>query len=70
MLLHNGRSAERDTLIITDGFSYREQIMHGTPRHAMHLAEIIHMAIQQPPLAPKSKYVEFGFVQDDPPYPL
>jgi len=39
VLLPRVRDANRDTLILTDGFSCREQIMHGTPRHALHLAE-------------------------------
>ncbi len=69
-LLPNVRSVERDTMVITDGFSCREQIMHGTPRHAMHLAEVIQMAMHQPSTTRKSKYIETGFVQKDPPYPV
>lgn len=68
VLLPRVREASRDTLIITDGFSCREQIMHGTPRHAMHLAEVIQMAMHQP-LPPRKKYVESGFVQAEPSYP-
>jgi hypothetical protein len=68
VLLSRVRSAERDTLILTDGFSCREQIMHGTPRHALHLAEAIQMAFHQPPDARKRKYAESGFVQETPSY--
>lgn len=69
VLLPRVRGAARDTLIITDGFSCREQIMHGTRRHAMHLAEVIQMGLQQP-LEPASKhYAEAGFVQEEPSYP-
>ena len=63
------READRDTLIISDGFSCREQIMHGTRRHGMHLAEVIQMALHQP-LAPKKKFIETGWVQEEPSYPL
>lgn len=69
-LLPKVRSVERDTLVITDGFSCREQIMHGTPRHAMHLAEVIQMAMHQPLPTRKSKYIETGFVQKSPSYPV
>ena len=39
------RRAPADWLIIADGFSCREQIAQGSPRHALHLAEVIHMAL-------------------------
>ncbi len=48
VLLPKVREAARDTLIVTDGFSCREQVMHGIRRHAMHLAEVIQMAMRQP----------------------
>lgn len=68
VLLPRVRQAERGTLIITDGFSCREQIMHGTPRHALHMAEVIQMAMRQP-LEPRGrKYVESGFFQETPSY--
>lgn len=70
ILLPRVREAERDIIIITDGFSCREQIMHGTPRHAMHMAEVIQMAMHQPLNARRTKYVETGFVQERPSYPL
>ena len=40
-LLPAVRQAPPDWLIIADGFSCREQIAQGTPRHALHLAEVI-----------------------------
>jgi len=46
-LLPAVRSAAPDCLIIADGFSCREQIAQGTNRHAMHLAEVLQMALQQ-----------------------
>ncbi len=41
------RSAPADCLIIADGFSCREQIAQGTDRHALHLAEVLQMALEQ-----------------------
>jgi len=45
-LLPAVRNAEPDCLIIADGFSCREQIAQCTGRPALHLAEIIQMALQ------------------------
>ena len=39
------RQAPADWLIIADGFSCREQIVQGSPRHALHLAEVLQMAL-------------------------
>ena len=44
-LLPAVRHAPADWLVIADGFSCREQIAQGTPRHALHLAEILQMAL-------------------------
>jgi FAD/FMN-containing dehydrogenase/Fe-S oxidoreductase len=44
-LLPAVRQAPADWLIIADGFSCREQIAQGTNRHAMHLAEVLQMAL-------------------------
>jgi FAD/FMN-containing dehydrogenase/Fe-S oxidoreductase len=44
VLLPAVRQASADTLIISDGFSCREQILHSTGRRALHLAEAIHLA--------------------------
>jgi FAD/FMN-containing dehydrogenase/Fe-S oxidoreductase len=40
-------SASPDTLIIADGFSCREQIAQGAGREALHLAEVLEMALRQ-----------------------
>jgi Fe-S oxidoreductase len=40
------RRAPDDWLIIADGFSCREQIAQGSSRHALHLAEVIQMALK------------------------
>ena len=44
-LLPAVRKASPDCLIIADGYSCREQIAQCTNRHALHLAEVIQMAI-------------------------
>ncbi len=54
-LLPAVRSAPADWLIIADGFSCREQISQGTGRNALHLAEVLQIALN-------------GTVPDDP-YP-
>jgi len=47
VLLPAVRKAGKETLIIADGFSCREQIEQQTGRKGMHLAEVILMAIDQ-----------------------
>jgi FAD/FMN-containing dehydrogenase/Fe-S oxidoreductase len=39
------RAADPDALLVSDGFSCREQIQGGTPRRAMHVAEVARMAV-------------------------
>ncbi len=70
VLLPRIRSAEKSTLIVADGFSCREQIMHGTERHGMHLAEVIQMALHQPVPVRKNRAIETGWVQETPSYPI
>ena len=41
VLLPAVRAADHDTLIVTDGFSCREQIAQGTSRRAVHVAEVL-----------------------------
>jgi FAD/FMN-containing dehydrogenase/Fe-S oxidoreductase len=45
VLLPAVRQAADDTLIVTDGFSCREQIAQTTNRRAMHLAEVLRLAL-------------------------
>jgi FAD/FMN-containing dehydrogenase/Fe-S oxidoreductase len=51
-LLPAVRKAPADWLIIADGFSCREQIAQGTARHALHLAEVLQMALAAPATMP------------------
>jgi FAD/FMN-containing dehydrogenase/Fe-S oxidoreductase len=45
-LLPKVRAAARDTIIVAEGFSCREQIAQGTDRHALHSAELLQMALK------------------------
>jgi hypothetical protein len=60
-LLPAVRKAPPDWLIIADGFSCREQIAQGTGRHALHLAEVLQMALDPSEITdavlPESKLV-------------
>jgi FAD/FMN-containing dehydrogenase/Fe-S oxidoreductase len=46
VLLPAVREAAKDALIITDGFSCRTQIASGTDRRALHLAQVLKMALR------------------------
>jgi Fe-S oxidoreductase len=48
VLLPAVRDAAKDTIIIADGFSCREQIAQATDRHALHLAQILQLALHDP----------------------
>ena len=50
-LLPAVRRAEPSTLIIADGFSCKEQIAQATGRHALHMAEVLALAMRNPDLA-------------------
>jgi FAD/FMN-containing dehydrogenase/Fe-S oxidoreductase len=47
VLLPAVRQAEPNTLIVSDGFSCREQIFQATGREAVHLAEVLQSAMNQ-----------------------
>ena len=47
VLLPAVRNAAADALIVADGFSCREQILQATGRRAMHLAEVLEMAVRK-----------------------
>jgi Fe-S oxidoreductase len=57
-LLPAVRAAARDTLIIADGFSCKHQIKEGTDRKALHLAQVLQMALHQAPDGPLGGYPE------------
>jgi FAD/FMN-containing dehydrogenase/Fe-S oxidoreductase len=47
VLLPAVRDAAKNTLIIADGFSCREQIVQATDRRALHLAQVLQMALHE-----------------------
>jgi Fe-S oxidoreductase len=62
-LLPAVRNADKQTLIISNGFSCREQIDQQTQRKGMHLAQVIQMALREKDgyktdLLPEKKYVD------------
>jgi Fe-S oxidoreductase len=60
-LLPAVRAAHPDALIITDGFSCREQIAELTGRGALHLAQVIQMAIHEGPQGPSEPLPEMRY---------
>ena len=62
VLLPSVRDAAPDTLVITDGFSCREQIAQCTERRALHLAEVIRMAVEDGPEGISGDYPERAYL--------
>jgi FAD/FMN-containing dehydrogenase/Fe-S oxidoreductase len=61
VLLPAVRNADKNTLILTDGFSCSSQIKEATDRRALHLAQVIQMALRgggPPGDYPESEYFE------------
>jgi hypothetical protein len=59
MILPKVREAAPETIVVADGFSCREQIAQSTPRRAMHLAQVLQMAVRGETVTayPERKYV-------------
>ena len=68
VLLPAVREAEKDTLIITDGFSCREQIEQTTDRQALHIAQVLQMAMHEGAHGTAGAYPEKGYTRS--PNPL
>jgi len=49
-LLPAVRASDKHTLIITDGFSCREQIQQTTSRKTMHMTQVLAMAMRRQPV--------------------
>ena len=65
VLLPKVRAASKDTLVIADGFSCRTMIEQNTDRRALHLAEVIRLAMEHGPAGgarayPETQYVDVG----------
>ena len=52
-LLPRVRAASDETILVADGFSCREQIAQTTDRQALHLAEVLQMALEEGPAGPR-----------------
>jgi FAD/FMN-containing dehydrogenase/Fe-S oxidoreductase len=63
------RQAGKDTLIIADGFSCREQIRQMTDRQALHLAQVLQMAISEGPRGPWGNFPEHKYIALPEPIP-
>jgi len=62
VLLPAVRKAERETIVIADGFSCREQIAQSTDRRALHLAQVLQMGMREGPQGPpESQAPETGY---------
>ena len=72
VLLPKVREAAPGTLIVADGFSCRQQIAHGTPRKALHTAEVLALALEtQPTRKPTTRrHIEAGHTQPEASNPL
>ncbi|MGE3512357.1 MAG: FAD-binding and (Fe-S)-binding domain-containing protein [Vicinamibacterales bacterium] len=62
MLLPAVRRAPADVLIVADGFSCREQIAQATDRRALHLADVLRMALTEGPQGPAGDPPERAYV--------
>ena len=63
VLLPKVREAPKNTLIIADGFSCREQIKSSTDRRGLHLAQVVKMALDEASSGtnfPEKKYIPAG----------
>jgi FAD/FMN-containing dehydrogenase/Fe-S oxidoreductase len=58
VLLPKVRAARNDTIVIADGFSCREQIAQSTHREALHLAEVMQLALRDGVNGPAADYPE------------
>ena len=63
-LLPAVRQAPDDWLIIADGFSCREQIAQNTTRHALHVAEVLQLALHPSALDKDDPYPESRAIRE------
>jgi Fe-S oxidoreductase len=58
VLLPAVRGAAKETLVVADGFSCKEQIEQSTDRRGLHLAEVMALALRHGPKGPPGDYPE------------
>ncbi|MGH2478675.1 MAG: (Fe-S)-binding protein, partial [Ktedonobacteraceae bacterium] len=63
VLLPSVRQAAPETLVVVDGFSCREQIAQTTSRRGLHLAQVIHMAMQAQQRDKTEAYPESAYLK-------
>ncbi|HJT59561.1 MAG TPA: hypothetical protein VJ761_23835, partial [Ktedonobacteraceae bacterium] len=68
VLLPAVRHADKETLIIADGFSCREQIEQTTDRQALHVAQVIQMAMREGQEEPARGYPEAAYTTSPTPF--
>jgi hypothetical protein len=66
VLLPRVREAAADTLIVANGFSCREQIEQSTDRQALHLAQVLQMALREGPNGTPGDYPEKKWITPPP----
>ncbi len=64
VLLPEVRKAGDDELIIADGFSCKTQIEQGTSRRALHLAQVLQLALREGERGPKEERPETQFERE------
>jgi FAD/FMN-containing dehydrogenase/Fe-S oxidoreductase len=69
VLLPEVRNAGKETLIVADGFSCREQIRQATDRRGLHLAQVLKMAIDEGGRGPIGNYPERRYITPEPGLP-
>lgn len=69
VLLPRVRDSAKDTLVIADGFSCREQICQTTDRNAMHMAQVMQLAIESGPRGPAGNFPEVHAIAREAPIP-
>jgi hypothetical protein len=62
VLLPAVRAAGKDTIILADGFSCREQVKQCTDRVPLHIADLLKMAMEQGPRGPAGNLPERDYI--------
>jgi Fe-S oxidoreductase len=62
VLLPSVRAAAKDTIILADGFSCREQVKQCTDRVPLHIADLLKMAMNQGPRGPAGNLPERNYI--------
>lgn len=69
ILLPDVRKTSKDTLIIADGFSCREQVRQTTDRVPLHTAQVLKMALDEGPHGPAGNFPEARYLTPEPTIP-